>query len=152
MKKIKIGDVFEISTPKGYAYLHYIKKDKTIGELVRVLPGLYSEEPTDIKKTVGSDELFYIFFPLSFAYKKGIVRLVNNCEASNYDVPKYMRTEHNVRGEFLGWHIVNTQTWERTLVKTLNAEQIKFSPWGVWNDTLLIERLTNNWSLEEWSN
>ena len=31
MEKIKIGDIFEISTPKGNAYLQYVDSDKTIG-------------------------------------------------------------------------------------------------------------------------
>jgi hypothetical protein len=61
-----------------------------------------------------------------------------------------MRIEHMVRGEFLGWHIVNTATWHNTLVKNLSSEEKKLSPWGIWNDTLLIERLTNDWSLENW--
>ena len=61
-----------------------------------------------------------------------------------------MRTEHNIRGEFLGWHIVDTETWQRQLVKTLSPEQKKLSPWGIWNDTLLIENLVNDWSLEKW--
>ena len=62
-----------------------------------------------------------------------------------------MRTEHIVRGEFLGWHIIDTDTWQRQLVKSLTREQKQLSPWGIWNDALLIENLVNDWSLEKWS-
>jgi hypothetical protein len=55
MEKIKIGDLFEIITPRGRAYLHYFYSDI-------------------------------------------------------------------IRGEFLGWHLVDTETWERTLVKSLSSE------------------------------
>jgi hypothetical protein len=41
MARIKIGDVFEISTPKGKAYLQYVHKNETIGELLRILEGLF---------------------------------------------------------------------------------------------------------------
>lgn len=150
MKKIKLGDIFEITTPKGKAYLHYVNKDKTTGELIRVLQGLYKEEPTDLDKLVGSSELFYVSFPLSYAYKKGIVKVVGNYNPLIFDIPKYMRSEHIIKGNFLGWHIINTNTWERTLVKNLTDEQKKLSPWGIWNDTLLIEKLTNNWNLDKW--
>ncbi|BDA78463.1 hypothetical protein LPTSP3_g13930 [Leptospira kobayashii] len=48
MAKIKIGDIFEINTSKGNAYLHYIYQDKSVGDLIRVLPGLYSDRPSNL--------------------------------------------------------------------------------------------------------
>ena len=62
-----------------------------------------------------------------------------------------MRTKHIVRGEFLGWHLVDTETWERKRVKSLSSEQIKLSPWGIWSAPLLIENLVNDWRLENWT-
>jgi len=50
----------------------------------------------------------------------------------------------------LGWHIIDTETWQRQLVKTLTPEQKQLSPWGIWNDTLLIENLVDDWELEKW--
>jgi len=41
-----------------------------------------------------------------------------------------MCTNHNVKGEFLGWNIIDSDTWQRQLVKTLNSEQKQLSPWG----------------------
>jgi hypothetical protein len=91
-----------------------------------------------------------IFFPLSFANKKKIVELVGHYPINEFKKPEFLRTEYYIRGEFLGWHIINTNTWKRQLVKTLTVEQKKLSPWGVWNDTLLIENLVNGWKLEDW--
>lgn len=151
MGRIKVGDIFEINTPKGKAYLHYIYKDKTIGDLIRVLPGLYSERPAGFDKLAASKERYIIFFPLSAAYKQKIVEQVSHYPVDNFEKPKYMRNDHIIRGEFLGWHIIDTETWQRQLVKTLTPEQKKLSPWEVWNDTLLIENLLNDWSLDKWS-
>lgn len=150
MTKIKEGDIFEINTPAGLGYLHYIYKDSAIGELVRVLAGIYPERPSDFDKLTTSKERYMIFFPLSAAYKRKIIERVGNYPAEGFSMPKYMRTEHNVRGEFLGWHIVNTNNWHRQLVATLTPEQKKLSPWGIWNDTLLIEKLVDDWRLEQW--
>lgn len=152
MAKMIIGNIYEINTEKGKAYLHYIFKDDELGELVRVLPGLYSEKPTNFNELVESEELFSVFFPLSFANKKKIVEFVGNYSDKKFTKPNYMRSEHIVKGEFLGWHIVNTDTWERQLVKKLSQEQKTLSPWGIWNDTLLVERLVGNWKLSEWCN
>jgi len=151
MAKIKIGDIFEINTPRGMAYLHYIHKDGVTGELIRVLQGLYSERPANFDELAASQERYIISFPLSAAAKQKIVESVGYYPASNFSKPKLMRTKHNVRGEFLGWYLVDTETWHRQLVKTLSVEQKKLSPWGIWNDTLLIENLVNDWSLENWS-
>lgn len=150
MARIKVGNIFEINTPKGKAYLHYIHKDPVTGELIRVLQGLYSERPANFNELVGLKERYIISFPLTAATKQKIVESVGFFLASDFSKPKLMRTEHNVRGEFLGWHIVNTDTWQRQLVETLTPEQKKLSPWGIWNDTLLIENLVNDWSLEKW--
>lgn len=150
MARIKPGDIFEIKTPKGKVYLHYVYKDKVIGELIRVLPGLYSERPFNFKDVASKKEMYLVSFALSFAYKRNIVELVGHYSLPDFQKPKYMRTEHAVQGEFLGWHIVNTETWERKLIKELTEEQKRLSPWGVWNDTLLIERLTQGWTLDSW--
>jgi hypothetical protein len=150
MARIKIGDIFEINTPRGKAYLHYIYKDPVIGELIRVLQGLYSERPSNFDELAGSKERYIISFPLTSATKQKIVEPVGFYSASSFSKPKLMRTEYNVRGEFLGWHIVDTDTWQRLLVKTLTSEHKQLSPWGIWNDTLLIDKLIKDWNLEKW--
>lgn len=152
MKKIKIGDIFEITTPKGKAFLHYIYKDDKVGrQLIRVLPGLYLQNPENFDKIAASKEQYMIFFPLSPAFKRKIIEKVGYYPADKFDKPKYMRSGHEIRGEFLGWHIIDTDTWKMQLVKELTSEQKQLSDWDTWNDTLLIERLINEWSLEKWS-
>jgi hypothetical protein len=150
MAKIKIGDIFEIKTPIGSAYLHYIHKDKTIGDLIRVLPGLFTERPDDFDAIASAKERYMIFFPLSAANNRKLLERVGFYPADGFEMPKYMRTKHFVGKEYLGWHVVDTATWKRQLLNSLTSEQMQYSPWGVWNDTLLIERLANDWSLEKW--
>lgn len=150
MAKIQIGDLFEIKTPKGKAYLHYIHRDSVTGELVRVLQGLHVEKP-DLEQLAALDERYMISFPLSAAAKRKIVERVGYYSSESFSKPKFMRTSFIVREEFLGWHLVDTETWQRQLVKDLSHEQRGFSPWGIWNDTLLINRLIDDWSLEKWS-
>jgi hypothetical protein len=150
MAKIKIGDIFEINTPAGNAYLHYVYNDKQIGDLIKVLPGIYSERPDNLAQLAASKEKYIVFFPLSAAFRNKIVENVGHLSLKDFVKPHYMRSKHIVRGEFLGWHIIDTNTMHRQLIKDLTNEQKKLSPWGIWNDTLLIERLTDGWSLEVW--
>jgi len=150
MDKIKVGDIYEIDTSKGKAYLHYVYRDPTVGELIRVLPGLYAERPGILNKLAGATERYMIFFPLSAAFKRKIVSYAGHRDVKDFIKPEYMRAKHVIRGAFLGWHLVNTNNWNRQLVKELTAEQKRLSPWGVWNDTLLIERLEQDWTLDKW--
>jgi hypothetical protein len=39
---------------------------------------------------------------------------------------------------------------KRELKKVLDEKDLKLSPHGIWNDTLIIERLEENWRLENW--
>lgn len=149
MKRIKKGDLFEIKTSKGLSYIHYIYYDNELGELIRVLPGKYSVRPDNMKELVQRNELYVVFFSVSIAFKKGLIELVYNQNILN-EKPKFMRTPHIIRNEFLGWHIINTDTWERKLVDELSPFQKKLSPWGIWNYTLLKERIEENWDLENW--
>ncbi|WP_291529132.1 hypothetical protein [Bacteroides sp. UBA939] len=150
MKRIKLGDIFEINTPEGKAYLHYIYRDESLGELIRVLPGLYVERPTDFNELAASKEMYMIFFPLPASYRGKMVELVGYYPADKFGMPKYMREELIIRGEFLGWYIINIRTRQRKLVKTLTKEQKELSSWGTWNGAFLIEMLTNGWTLENW--
>lgn len=154
MKRIQVGDLFEIETPKGRGYFQYVYLNpKTDIELISVLPGLYSEEPQKIEDLVQKKEAFFVHFPARAAYRRKIIRLIGHYELpSELEVPpKQMRTTHVIKGEFICWHIVDYETWQRIPVKELSSEQKKLSPWGVWNDTLLIERMMEGWTLEKWN-
>lgn len=150
MNKLNIGDIYEITTPKGKAYLHYIFKDNTISELVRVLDGIFVNPPDNFEELIKKKEKFMIFFPLKYALKLGIVVKVGFALSESYSRPQFMRTEKRIQNEFLGWEIIDTESWKRFFVKELSESQKLLSPWGIWNDTLLIERLLSDWSLENW--
>lgn len=148
--KIEIGDVFEIITSKGKAYLQYVKapKDQNEVEKIKVFYLLHKSRPNNLEDVLKGD-FFYLSFILKAAYKEGIVERVGNYQLpDNFEYPKYFRDEHLFKEDY--WQIVDAETWGRESVKDLNEEQKKLSPWGTWNDTLLIENLENGWRLENW--
>ncbi|MGS2765287.1 hypothetical protein [Sinomicrobium sp. M5D2P9] len=148
-KKLELGDVFEIKTSKGKGYLQCVKlpKDTSEVEKIKVFSDLYRQKP-EIAEVVISEKFYYVDFPLIAAYKNEIVEFIENVPLpEDFSCPRYYRTEHMFGS---GWQIVDSETWERKSVEVLNSEQKKLSPWGVWNDTLLIENLEDNWRLENW--
>ncbi|MFC4322018.1 hypothetical protein [Litchfieldia salsa] len=150
--RIKIGDVFQIETSKGLAFFQYVLKHDSMGSLIRILPNLHKDNNTDkINELVEQKELFFIHFPVGAALRRKIVCKVGNFQIPNGLVlPTKFRDKHIVRSEFISWHIVDYETYQIESVKKLTDEQLKLSPMGTWNDTLLIERLEEGWTLDKW--
>lgn len=150
---IKFGDIFEINTKIGFAYFQCVEESiSTESELIRILPGTYLNElDIDFNELIQKQEVYFIQFPLKYAMKKKIVRKIGNyIVPKTVVVPTSCRSKHLVRGEFLGWHIVDRKTLRMQLIKELSEEQLKLSPCGMWNDTLIIERIENGWTLDNW--
>lgn len=149
MKLIK-GDTFRIKTKIGFGFLQYIKTDDMGIEFVRILEPI-KEDGEISQSEVNQLERWNIGFPLKAATRKKITEKVGSFDIpSSYVNSQSARSIHNVRGEYLGWHIVNKKTLKRELKKTLNENDLKLSPHGIMNDTLIIERLEENWRLENW--
>lgn len=147
--KIEIGDVFEIQTKKGFAYIQCRFFHPKWLELVRVLPGLYKKRPEDFAQLVGQPDLYEVFFMLKASYRDGMVKKVAHFDVDGFK-PEYMRNSIIIRNVFYGWNIVNTDNLHRKHVLMLNNEESKLSPFGIWNPALLIQRLEEGWNLENW--
>lgn len=152
MARLKGGDVFEIVTPKGKAYIQYVFNNDTIGELIRVLPGVYENQPHNLAEIVDKKEEYFVHFPVKAANKQKIIELIGNFELPHdLEIPKKFRTLKKDRdGNQIGWQIVDYDTWQRETVNKLSEQQQELSPWGTWNDTLLVERITQGWTLDKW--
>ncbi|MBP0612780.1 hypothetical protein J8J42_06945 [Chryseobacterium sp. cx-311] len=147
---MKIGDVFKIKTNIGFGYLQYVETDNLGIDFVRVLEPI-SANGEITQAGVDQTERWNIGFPLKTAVRRKIVEMVDN-----FEIPKtfinseFARSEYNIRGEFLGWHIVHKSTLKRELKSDLDEKNLKLSPHGIMNDRLIVERLEQNWRLENW--
>lgn len=152
MARLKVGDVFEIVTPKGKAYIQYVLNNETIGELIRVLPGVYDNQPHNLAEIVEKKEEYFVHFPVKAANKQKIIELVGTFGLPHeFDIPKQFRTLKKDRdGNVISWQIMDYDTWQRETVNELSEKQKKLSPWGTWNDTLLVERISQGWTLDKW--
>lgn len=151
MAKIELGDIFEIGTNKGKAYFQCVNIDKLNCDTIKVFNKLYSEIPTSVVDVTKEQDYYFVGFALSTAYKRKLVEKVGNVPLpSDFELSKYMRSKHVIKGEFLGWDIINVVTLKRHFVEKLTTEQKRLSPWGIWNDTFLKEMLERGWNLENW--
>lgn len=154
LPRIKYGDVFEIVTTKGVGYFQCVEEaPATECETIRILPGTYKDmEEANLENLVDEKELYFVQFTLKYAVKKKCIKLIGNFKVPEHVVvPRYYRATHIIRGEFLCWHIVDRETLQRRSVEELSDDEKKLSQWGVWNDTLLAERIAEGWTLDKWT-
>lgn len=148
--KLEKGDVFSIKTSNGFGFLQYIETDNLGIEYVRVLSPVKQDEEIN-QSEVDLKERWSIGFALKAAVRKKIVTKIGGFRIPiNYKIDEYARSEHNVRGEHIGWHLVNRKSLIRELKNKLDEKDLKLSPHGCFNDTIIIEYLEKEWRLEDW--
>lgn len=150
----RIGDIVEISTPDGLAYAQFTHKHDAPprwGALIRVLPGIFPERPSDFAALAQKPPVFMTFFPLGAACNRGIVRVVASepVPASSKSFPTFRNSHRDRDGKRVGpWFLWDgTREWR---VDSLTAEELRrYPPLGIWNDTLLVESIMAGWTHEQ---
>lgn len=154
MKKqeTELGDLFEMVTPKGnkiYMQCVELQLDKKNDvELTKIFYTVYKSRPDNINSII-DDGFFFNRFPIKAALSKKVIEKIGNISLPvDFKKPEYFRTENSF-GE--GWQIVNAKTLKRETILNLSEDQKRLSPWGMMNDTLIIELLEKGWTLEKWT-
>src|SRR5580692_11260735 len=81
--KAKIGDILEIPTKKGLAYVqfsHYHEPPPHFGAIIRVLPGFFQERPRQFQAIADQKELYCTLFPVQAAVNREIFPIVGHAE------------------------------------------------------------------------
>jgi Regulator of ribonuclease activity B len=157
-KKARIGDIVEISTPGGLGYVQYTHDAGTNGELVRVLPGLYTNRPSDFAALARQKELYFVFYIMDYALRAGQAKVV-----SNQSVPEWARAHPMMRHaaafddfrRVIRWRIVSaaSQLTPEELIRTpllteLTPEQEKLSIREIWPHAVMVKELARGWTPE----
>jgi len=149
MNNLKIGDIVEIKTRNGLSYAQYTHRHKQYGALLRVFGNFCDTRPNDFSELVKNKEKFMCFFPLGAAVNRGIVSIVGNVapplEAQKFPIFRSGIVDPVTRKVAIWWLWDGEDAWR---VGELTAEQRKLSIRGVWNDTLLIQRIESGWTPE----
>src|SRR5262249_13914173 len=150
---LKIGDVLEIETPSGLAYVQYTQDDPGKGQLVLVLAGLYVARP-NVTELTQQKELYFAFYLVRNAMRTGQVKLV-----SYQPVPGWAKSWPVMRHgtwDDSGWFIgdgsmaFSPQNIPKFLkVKDLNAEQRRLSISSyVYPHPAMVKALARGWTPE----
>jgi len=147
---IKEGEVFAIETKVGFGFLQCVGVDQFGIEIVRVLEPIKATNEIS-QAEVDLPERYTVHFVVKAALRRRLIARTGTFHIpKSYQIPTKARERHTVKGEFLGWHIIDKKTLKRETKQELSPEDLKLSFHGHPNDTLLKEYLENNWRLENW--
>jgi hypothetical protein len=154
-KRARIGDVCEIRTPAGLAYVQCTHDGLSMGQLVRVLPGLYSSRP-NMAKLVKDKELYFVFYTLDAAIKAGGALIVGNEPVPDWAKSYPLMRKHGARdrdGRTLTWKIVDASTpftpdvlRQTPNVSLLTPEQQRLSIFSLWPHPVMVKELARGWT------
>ncbi|HDY8043856.1 TPA: hypothetical protein RQK80_004350 [Vibrio vulnificus] len=147
MSRIKIGDLVEIKTALGYSYAQYTHKHAQYGALLRVFSKVYKQRPETWENIFSDDVRFSVFFPLQAAINQKIF-----CIVGNLSIPAELLNFPLFRAGAVNPSTKKVSTWwlwdgvNEVKIGHLTDEQKHLPIRGIWNDTILIERIESNWS------
>jgi hypothetical protein len=147
MRPTRPGDVIALPTARGLAFAQVTHRDRLFGTLIRVLEPLLSEAPSDLKPLVDSPERFYTFYPVGSALKRGLAQLVGNVPVpTDAETFPLLRRRGQIRtdGAVADWWLWDGE--RRWRVGDLTPDQLGLSIAEVVNDTLLRDRIEQDWS------
>lgn len=152
IKNAEIGNVYAIKTKIGYGLFQVIQNNDEGIDVVRVLKPIIQNVEQFSPELLQETERYFIKFTVRTALNKKLIILIGKYNVpSSVKIPKKYRMldfvpHRNIRN----WYIVDAKTNRMKLVSSINEKFLSLSCDGIWNDTFLIERIEEGWTLEEW--
>jgi hypothetical protein len=148
-KRLRLGDVLEIRSPRGYAYVQYLGRHEGYGAAIYVYPAWHKSrlESFDALKNARG---YLTFYPAQSAALQGLVEIVGTLPVRLEESQLYVfrrRGARNRDGQVLAWII--ERDGKETLKRKLTAADRKLPIASVWNHEYLIDRISTNWHPEQ---
>ncbi|MGZ3457419.1 MAG: ribonuclease E inhibitor RraB [Archangium sp.] len=149
-KRARPGDILEISTPRGLAYVHYTAKHPEYGDTIRVLPGFFATRPADFAALASSPAAYFTFYPAGVAASQEVALVVARIPLPpGRELPSaWRRRAGRTRdGRVLTWFI--EEGTKETLVRELSEAQRHLPIAALWNHAALVYYLVKEWRPEQ---
>ena len=147
-KRTRLGDLLEVVTPRGFAYVQYVGKHPEYGDAIRILPGFFQKPPGDWSALL-SQEGYFTFYPVSAAVSQELVRVAaNEVIPAGKELPALFRRAGWVtrEGKVTVWFICDGA--RETRRAELSEEERRLPIFAIWNHEFLVSRLVEEWRPE----
>jgi hypothetical protein len=146
-KQVRIGDILEIPTSKGLAYAHYTHQHPTHGGLIRLFEAVLENRPSDFSELANGPVRFSTFLPVAAAVKRRVFKVVGHEVVAPHNQPfpifRNGIADPKTKKVSVWWFWDGEREWK---VGQITPEERKMPIVGVWNATLLVERIEAGWT------
>ena len=150
-----LGDIVEVPLKRGFAYVQYVYRHRDppvqMGDLIRVLPGIFAKRPKEFSELNAKHERFIAFFPVAIAVRRKYVSIV-----AHEKVPERFKTlplfkaaglRSPETSKPLSWGLWDgKKSWR---VSELTEEERRLPLRQFINLMLLGERIESGWTPED---
>jgi hypothetical protein len=146
--------VYELSTPKGFAYIHQVAWDKKEGMLVRVIPGRYKKAVEDLSKLSLTQEVWYTYQDMETLARRKLVRRAGPMPIHSKwkERPAFLRGTIAEAGAKLVTYSVErplgSDNWLRVNRYTATEQEKELSLSGYCTSPLFLYRIITEWTLK----
>lgn len=151
MAKVKIGDIIEIKTKKGFSYAHYTHNEEDFCNLIQVKEGFYDKRPENFGDVARSPTTLITYFPLEISIKKKDVDIVTNVPVPQKysEFPLIRIPGFDLKtGKITKWYLWdgNGGLWDNQPIKNLTEEQKKLPIRQICPLNSLVEKIETDWT------
>ncbi len=148
-RRVKIGDIFEVETQKGFIYFQYVYRRVDKLQTINLF-NYVSKTKLNLEEIDTSNIKLTVEYPVTIAYNRHMIDFIGNKDFPEFIYPKYKISRAIITKN--AWDIVNTDTLIRERIIKFSDEQLKMSPSGWWNPIFLIEWIELYGTLENYYN
>jgi len=144
--------VYELSTPKGFAYIQQVAWDKKEGMLVRVIPGRFKNAVEDLSRLSLTEEVWYTYQEMEFLTRRKLVRRVGQLPIHMKwkEPPLFLKNTIADEGDQLETFVVErpigSNNWLRVDLYSATEQEKDLSPDDCPNPPLFLYRIVTGWT------
>lgn len=142
-KRLRAGDVLEVTAPGGLLYLRYLGKHPEYGDAIEVCPVQQASRPGVLDRLFLS--AYVTFYPATGAVARGLARVIGHEDCGG--VPTVLRRPGARVGSMVKTWIVEGGGRE-SMKHELSADDLRIPIAVIWNHELLLQRVSEGWRPE----
>lgn len=145
-RKTRVGDVLEIATPNGLAYVQYVGKHSEYGDVVHIVSKCHQQRPANLSPIINAPG-YLAFYPARLAVNSGLANIVET-----HDLPSGVELPMQLRRAGARLPDRTIATWivehngQETVHRELSDDQKGLPIAAIWNHELLIQRIVEGWT------
>lgn len=126
-RRPRVGDVFEVRTAKGLAYIQFVGMHPMNAHTIRLFMGTHASRPSDVNVILASPS-YVTFYPVHWAVRDGEIEYVASCAIpENFKMPmKLINSSLMMRDGKVPTWVVKSRT-DRSL-EWLPLEEVRGCP------------------------